>query len=525
MKSPLVYTCQVLLLLFFSSSLNFIHAQTRSLTYKLDIKREKSTYLVNMYPLANGDNLVSSYDIGDTITTKLRFVRIKPDGKIVWSKTYTEPNYYQYYVVAAATNDNGFIAAARLDSGTKYSLGTVLFKCDSSGDIEWKQKLITADHSATAPGPIIQTKDEGYYFVNYSYGVAQLEKLDKNGYVVWSKAFNPSYSDYGYNLDKLAEAADGGALLTVYNISCEYYCIAYSLYKFQKNGNPASVIDFDPSFYFGTTAYYLSEDSAGVIRMIAGGDILSLYNYLGAKYSYVIIQPDAINAKAFIINHDLLSLQHFFKTNKIAMLNNKIYTTGRESPYFNFSKDWSLSVASDKYNAKGIHYVQIERYDSLGRICPNYKIPFVDTTILQKGAGIYRSVFSVINMPAVLVTNSNLSSTPLQNYDSILCIGEVSTISTTNNNIAAKALPKIPRFSIFPNPAKDYINLELSNDKSSSAQIQIISIDGKIIKAFTSYFAIGTIIKTYDISYLPKGVYLLKVTTQATQQTIKFIKE
>ncbi len=526
MKPCSFYINYILLLISFFVILNFTHAQTGSSTYQLDIKRKKDIHLVNMYPLANGDNLITSYDIGDTIETKLRFVRVKPDGTISWSRTYMEPGYYQYYVVAAATNDNGFIAAARLDSSTKYSLGTVLFKCDSSGNILWTKKLITADHSPTAPGPIIQTKDRGYYFVVRGYGLSQLEKLDKNGNIIWVKSFDPLNSDYWYNLDKLAESADGGAMLTVSNIGCEAYCIWYSLFKFQKNGSPASVIYFDPDFYFGTTAYYLNEDSRGAIQMIAGGAILSLHNHGNFGYSYITIQPNATVAKASIIKYDLLSLQHFLSTSKIAISNKKIYSNvnGLQS-YFNFNNDWSLNFASDNHVRVEKPYLHIERYDSLGRICTNFSAPVPDPTLIQKNAPIYRGTFKVIKNPAMLVSSSYLFSTTLQNYDSMLCDGAAPAVPMSKNMVAAKTPKQISGIVISPNPAKDYIRLEFYNDINTAAQIQIISVDGIVLKTYPSYFSAGITTKIYDINNLPKGVYFLKITVSAGIRSVKFIKE
>jgi hypothetical protein len=402
-----------------------------------------------------------------------------------------------------------------------------LFKCDSSGNVQWKKKLITADHSPNAPGPIIQTKDEGYYFIYYGNGLSHLKKLNKNGNLIWSKAFNPSSSDYNYNIDKLAEATDGGTLLTVSNGGCEGYCVWYSLFKFQSNGNPSSVIYFNPDFYFGTTAYYLNEDSTGLIRIIAGGDILSLYNYGGYGYSYITIQPGATKAKVSVIKYDLFSLQHFLKNSKIAIANNKIYSNvnGLLS-YFNFNDDWSLSVASDNNIRNGRQYLHVEHYDSNGRICPDFTTPIPDTNIIQKKAEIYRGTFSVIMPPAAIVTNSDLSSTMLQNYDSLLCSGVAPEDLQIKKNIAAvNASKQMSAISIYPNPAKTYIEFKLSTDKSRVTQIQLVSVDGKVIKAFSSFFAAGTTTKIYDISYLPKGIYLLKATTSTTQQTIKFIKE
>ena len=76
--------------------------------------------------------------------------------------------------------------------------------------------------------------------------------------------------------------------------------------------------------------------------------------------------------------------------------------------------------------------------------------------------------------------------------------------------------------SIFPNPAKNILNLDFSNlAHDSSAEINIYDLQGKIVM---SKFRTDNPINTIDISALQNGFYILKIQTEnATQLTKKFV--
>ena len=73
--------------------------------------------------------------------------------------------------------------------------------------------------------------------------------------------------------------------------------------------------------------------------------------------------------------------------------------------------------------------------------------------------------------------------------------------------------------SLFPNPAKDMINIQSPDLLAlQKGQITILTIDGRIVK--TTAFSTST-----DISDLPLGMYLLQVAHEDQITTQKFIKQ
>ncbi len=71
--------------------------------------------------------------------------------------------------------------------------------------------------------------------------------------------------------------------------------------------------------------------------------------------------------------------------------------------------------------------------------------------------------------------------------------------------------------SIFPNPAKDFIAFKVTQQIAGKIEVSILSMDGKIMKQ--SVLANG--ISQLDISALPQGSYLVKITSKAETKTIK----
>jgi len=76
--------------------------------------------------------------------------------------------------------------------------------------------------------------------------------------------------------------------------------------------------------------------------------------------------------------------------------------------------------------------------------------------------------------------------------------------------------------SVFPNPATGIINIELNNLINTDVQVRILNLNGKLMwqNAFYSRDLIEI-----DISFLPKGVYLLKTITVNNIESRKLIVE
>ena len=87
---------------------------------------------------------------------------------------------------------------------------------------------------------------------------------------------------------------------------------------------------------------------------------------------------------------------------------------------------------------------------------------------------------------------------------------------TTNNS------PLI--ISIFPNPAKDVLQVQVESDKKTALQLIVLSADGKVLMSKSITANEGSSLQSINISILPKGSYLLKVKSDKDEQVMKFEK-
>jgi len=100
------------------------------------------------------------------------------------------------------------------------------------------------------------------------------------------------------------------------------------------------------------------------------------------------------------------------------------------------------------------------------------------------------------------------------NDKTLLKYGEITGIGEENEAL---------KLDIFPNPAKDKIQIECSEFKNESGMIEILSLEGKMIMEKEIEIGIENI--ELDLNNLKSGVYLCKITIDNRSSTKKIIKE
>ncbi len=70
-------------------------------------------------------------------------------------------------------------------------------------------------------------------------------------------------------------------------------------------------------------------------------------------------------------------------------------------------------------------------------------------------------------------------------------------------------------YSFYPNPTSDFINIELTSEKSGEANLQILSLDGKVIQTETFQLVQSqTVYKRFDLSNQTNGMYLISIQSK-----------
>ncbi len=79
-------------------------------------------------------------------------------------------------------------------------------------------------------------------------------------------------------------------------------------------------------------------------------------------------------------------------------------------------------------------------------------------------------------------------------------------------------------FSVYPNPAKDELSLEISSSENNSGSYSISGIDGKVVLRKELGFVSGTLVEKIDISSLARGHYIIGLTRNGNTSYKKILK-
>ena len=113
------------------------------------------------------------------------------------------------------------------------------------------------------------------------------------------------------------------------------------------------------------------------------------------------------------------------------------------------------------------------------------------------------------NQISIIVTDSNT------------CVARDTIVITIDDCSAIKENTNLNLAQIYPNPVKDRLFVEFNELGQDKMMLSIISIEGKLI----SIQEITELRTTIDFSYLSKGIYLLKFTSNQQTEVYKVIHE
>jgi hypothetical protein len=139
----------------------------------------------------------------------------------------------------------------------------------------------------------------------------------------------------------------------------------------------------------------------------------------------------------------------------------------------------------------------------------NFSIPFI-----------YKSVNFPDSCQIILSASGANGSTPAANsylyVDNMAFAGSVG-IETEEKNIS--------QLNLFPNPANDVLNINLSLSKPSEVKFQLLDISGKLVKEINAGEVKNNYKTSINTTEFTKGVYFLKVISGKSTEVKKVIIE
>ncbi len=126
--------------------------------------------------------------------------------------------------------------------------------------------------------------------------------------------------------------------------------------------------------------------------------------------------------------------------------------------------------------------------------------------------------------PGALLTSPNHYTAP--NFlpvpgSTALTSADFTNCKVINNVMGIKSTIKSGSILVYPNPSNGTANVELNLTNQANLTIEVISIDGRIIRTLNDSFTSGNTVVTFD--GLMQGIYLVKVAQDASFNTFKLI--
>jgi hypothetical protein len=126
----------------------------------------------------------------------------------------------------------------------------------------------------------------------------------------------------------------------------------------------------------------------------------------------------------------------------------------------------------------------------------------------------------VTNIPAWGVSNP-------QNEAAILVYYKASNITDPGDSILTVARYEVTKKSplhLYPNPAGDEVSVQFESDKNEPGTIDVLNIQGEVIKSVNLNFSSGMNFIGVGLSELPNAVYVIRVTVSSLVRYSKLLK-
>lgn len=451
---------------------------------------------------------------------------------------------YDYGVSAQQTIDSGYVVVGSTSSFGAGSTDIYLVKTDSLGTPTWHQTIggINIDRGTC----VKQTADSGYVVLGYtnSFGAGgydfYLIKLDKNFNIIWTKTYGGTNWDFGNCVE---QTSDGGYIICGETYSFGNGDEDYYIVKTDMNG------DTTWTKTFGGT----EQDIAKSIIQTSDGN----YLVTGTSRSNGDIDGDFYTLKLNQINGDSLWSSKYggpaadFSNDIVESQYGGYLLTGESkisgtTSHAILLKISPLGVFVDSLTLGGI---QDDKFVSITEDS-NGKVSMVGTTISYGDS--YGDVFFYtlkndwsyygLTTFGSLQRDDGFSVEPTNDNAFIICgttnsfnmgIDDIYLIKT--DTLCLASVPEsnfytsIPEsilaaeisFNIYPNPANDKINIDLSLFNGKTL-IELFDVVGK--KVFSEEMDVkGNQSIIFESESLKQGIYMIRISDSISVKTQKIV--
>ena len=134
-----------------------------------------------------------------------------------------------------------------------------------------------------------------------------------------------------------------------------------------------------------------------------------------------------------------------------------------------------------------------------------------------------QTTYPVADIQKLTFENGNMLVTNNAGASGTFALSELRYVSFTDFNLGTTNPEMVTnKFYAYPNPASHMLNISGSNTMQLVSQIEILSLEGRLLMQQKPS---NELAPQVDISALPQGMYLSKITNGNQQQNLKFLKQ
>lgn len=394
-------------------------------------------------------------------------VKANLQGELIWKKNIRlGPNTNCFGFTIIPTSDEGCIVSGSYKKA-------FLTKLSSSGEIEWT-KFLTDDQFYGKISDIYKTTDNkilgcGYTEISSGY----LFKTDSVGNSIWQKTISPGYNK---QINKVVETNDGG-YVTLSNNSTSSNSFEFTKYDTSGNQVWSKIVNggIGTTLNFQNSMYYITG---------AGTD---------TNGKYFFIQKLDLSGNSVFLKKINRDSNDYYQGSSIVSNNRYVFTSYKET-----------TIIGDN------PHCIMRKIDEEGNL-----LAFKDIKNSSGGYALLLNLTTTNDNNYIFVGQSQIDS---MHYDALYTMKTDSNfyfkpVSIQNKNSIVIKNYKIQ--CIFPNPFNPSTKISYSLKKSSSIELKLFDINGRMIEIMESGFKPAG---SYEINFsaegLSSGVYFFSLYSE-----------
>lgn len=434
----------------------------------------------------------------DNFNDTTNLVKIKPNGDVLWSRYINTDSLSNNPITLLQASDGALVTAGFIDYIHDYidsSGGTpdtfqipypqiLINKFDASGNLLWSKTITSSNEPNSLAYSVSEDKDGGYLFCgfydNYDItspttdtGYAYIAKISPAGNLVWTKTLNQAnVSDDGISIfSDIESTSDGGFVVSGYGYEAADSAFNYRglIYKFDNNGVICGTV--------GSRGTLTDAGGRG-----AGSNVTAIDLNTSAADLIITSTSD-------VSSYDLCNILPLKLLSFKATLQNK-----------SVSIEWKTSneINTDHFtierSGNGVSFTALQTISARGN---SSSVQTYTTSDLHPLYGTSHYRLKQLDKDG-RVTYSNVVQVRVSASDAIF---------------------------ISPNPVVNDIHVNVQSMVASKAILSVADMTGKTLFTQTVNMNAGTNAILIPAATLLKGLYVLKITSGTTTQSLKFIKE